>query len=63
MTLFFFHVLTNNQVRKVLCVKMRPLDNDATMSADYSDEFTKTSNIFEHSGNNHLTRKDHSSSG
>lgn len=63
MILFFCHVLTNNQVRKVLCVKMRPCDNDATMSADYSEEFTKTSNVFEHSGHNHLQRKDHSSSG
>ncbi|CAC5419127.1 unnamed protein product [Mytilus coruscus] len=57
MLLFFCHVLTNNQVRKVLCVKMKPRDPDASVSVDYSEDYTRTSNVFEHS------RLDHPSSG
>ncbi|XP_076113004.1 adhesion G-protein coupled receptor D1-like isoform X2 [Mytilus galloprovincialis] len=62
MLLFFCHVLTNNQVRKVLCVKMKPRDPDASVSVDYSEDYTRTSNVFEHSERNH-SRLDHPSSG
>ena len=41
---------------------MRPRDPDATVSQDYSEDFTRTSNIFENSERRN-SKKDNPSSG
>ncbi|KAK3086272.1 hypothetical protein FSP39_016125 [Pinctada imbricata] len=44
-SIFLCHVMTNSNVRKTLCVKMKPDATDDSVSEGLSEDFTHSSNI------------------